>query len=165
MNKVFVFGGLAAAGLAGGVLLGGGSRTAQESPDDGINPESRGRVEDVTWLLQNERVSGVPLRDIFAPAGSEAAAQEKKKPALTFVNRKPARAEAPQRQVKAWQPPRLVGIAIHRGMARAVFVDGDKVLIARVGDRVSGYRIRRIQERQVDVQDLRNGLKRTIYLK
>lgn len=163
MNRFVAYGAVAAAALIGVLYLGGQRQNAPENPGADTEAANGGQVEDITWLLHRERVSGVPLRDIFAPAGSIAAA--KKKPALTFVKRKKAEVKQAKRQVKAWQPPRLVGIAIHRGIARAVFVDGKEVLIAAVGDRVKGYRIKRIRERQVVVQDLRNGLKRTIYLK
>lgn len=126
-----------------------------------------GRVEDVTWLLQSGRIPGVPLRNIFSPDGRQAKSTKREKPKVSFVSRddSPAAAVKPRTATKAWQPPRLVGIAIRRGIARAVFVDGEKVLIASPGDRIKGYRISRIRERQVDVQDLRNGLKKTIYLK
>lgn len=138
-----------------------GSRRAE------IGRGDSGRVEDVTWLLQSERIPSVPLRNIFSPDGRQAKSKKREKPKISFVSRddSPAAAVKPRTPTRAWQPPRLVGIAIRRGIARAVFVDGEKVLIASPGDRIKGYRINRIRERQVDVQDLRNGLKRTIYLK
>lgn len=164
MSKFTKIGSLAAAVLlAFLVFRGEGAPTVQARSDSGRG--NSGQVEDVSWLLLDERLSGVPLRDIFSPADSRRKPdKEESKPA--GVTRDNPVVSKPGPKTKAWQPPQLVGIAIRRGVARAFFVDEeDNILIASAGDSVKGYRIARIQERQVDVHDLRNGLKRTIYLK
>lgn len=158
---------LAAAVFAAGALFIATQPAEQGSRHADIGHAGSGRVEDVTWLLKQERIPGVPLRDIFSPDSGQEKTRKKEKAKVTFASRNDSTTAAakPKTPTRAWQPPQLVGIAIHRGIARAVFVDGEKVLIASAGDRIKGYRISRIRERQVDVQDLRNGLKRTIYLK
>lgn len=167
MSRYAKFGVSSAVIAATGALLIATQPAEQGSGRADIGRGGSGRVEDVTWLLKQERIPGVPLRDIFSPGSREEKSGRKEKAKVTFVSRKDSAAAAakPKPPTRAWQPPRLVGIAIRRGIGRAVFVDGEKVLIASAGDRIKGYRISRIRERQVDVKDLRNGLKRTIYLK
>jgi len=126
--------------------------------------DDRRTVEDVTWLLQSQRTSRVPLRDLFSPAtATQGGGLKEKTKSEPPGEHKPVR-KKPRSGIKTRQPPRLVGIAIRRNIARAFFVDGKEILIAAPGDRVRGYRISRIEEKQVHVYDLRNGLKRTIFL-